>query len=73
MSQLLRAQTLFPLLATLTAIGASTYHLDRWSNFIYEENEARMDEIEGTLRGHIGLVFCVFWEVFACLVGGFKL
>lgn len=25
-------------------------------NFTYEEMEARMDEVEGTLRGHIGLI-----------------
>lgn len=25
-------------------------------NAVYEEMEARMDELEGTLRGHIGLI-----------------
>ncbi|THY42380.1 hypothetical protein D6C99_07467, partial [Aureobasidium pullulans] len=31
---------------------------DRRSHHIYnlEEHEARMDELEGTLRGHIGLI-----------------
>jgi hypothetical protein len=38
----------------LAAVGASTYHSYTWHNFNYEEHEARMDELEGTLRGHIG-------------------
>ncbi|KAL8776735.1 MAG: hypothetical protein Q9213_008154 [Squamulea squamosa] len=40
----------------LTAIAGSTYYLR--SHLIYnsEESEARSDEIEGTLRGHIGLI-----------------
>lgn len=45
---------LFALLTNLTAVGAATYHLRSWHHFNYEEHEARMDELEGTLRGHIG-------------------
>jgi hypothetical protein len=45
---------LFSLLTNLTAIGGATYHLQTWHKFNYEEHEARMDELEGTLRGHIG-------------------
>ena len=53
MAQLLQ-RPLIPLFTTLAAIGASAYHNDRWHNFNFEEHEARMDELEGTLRGHIG-------------------
>ncbi|KAK5461291.1 hypothetical protein LTS15_003354 [Exophiala xenobiotica] len=47
---------LFSLLTNLTAIGGATYYLQTWHKFNYEEHEARMDELEGTLRGHIGLI-----------------
>lgn len=40
----------------LTAISASTYHLRSHLVYNLEEQEARLDEIEGTLRGHIGLI-----------------
>lgn len=45
---------LLSLLTNLTAVGSATFYLHSWNKFIYEENEARMDEIEGTLRGHTG-------------------
>jgi hypothetical protein len=47
-------QPLFSTLCSLAAIGAATYHLDRWHAHNLTEHEARMDELEGTLRGHIG-------------------
>lgn len=47
---------LFSLAANLTAIAGATYHLRSWAAHNYKESEARMDELEGTLRGHIGLI-----------------
>ncbi|KXT10384.1 hypothetical protein AC579_1197 [Pseudocercospora musae] len=41
---------------TLTAIGASTYFLHSQVLTNLEEQEARFDELEGTMRGHIGLI-----------------
>jgi hypothetical protein len=43
-------------LANLFAIGGSTYYLQTHHVYNLEEHEARMDELEGTLRGHIGLI-----------------
>ncbi|KAF7845969.1 hypothetical protein BT93_L5775 [Corymbia citriodora subsp. variegata] len=43
-------------LANLFAIGGSTYMLRSHHIYNLEEHEARMDELEGTLRGHIGLI-----------------
>ncbi|KAI5210740.1 hypothetical protein E4T42_00796 [Aureobasidium subglaciale] len=43
-------------LANLFAIGGATYHLRTHHIYNLEEHEARMDELEGTLRGHIGLI-----------------
>ncbi|TKX27221.1 hypothetical protein C1H76_0515 [Elsinoe australis] len=43
-------------LANLFAIGGSTYWMRSWHVYNLEEHEARMDELEGTLRGHIGLI-----------------
>lgn len=43
-------------LANLFAIGGSTYILRDHHIYNLEEHEARMDELEGTLRGHIGLI-----------------
>ncbi|KAK5164992.1 hypothetical protein LTR04_001602 [Oleoguttula sp. CCFEE 6159] len=40
----------------LFAIGGSTYYLRSHHIHNLEEHEARMDELEGTLRGHIGLI-----------------
>ncbi|MCJ1340006.1 hypothetical protein MMC09_005300 [Bachmanniomyces sp. S44760] len=46
----------FSLFATLSAIGGSTYLLREHHVYNLEEHEARMDELEGTLRGHIGVI-----------------
>jgi hypothetical protein len=51
----------FNLLTNLTAIGGATYYLQTWHKFNYEEHEARMDELEGTLRGHIGYATDICW------------
>lgn len=40
----------------LTALGGSTYLLRSHHIYNLEEHEARMDELEGTLRGHIGVI-----------------
>lgn len=47
---------LFLLGANLSAIAGSTYLLRAHHIYNLEEHEARMDELEGTLRGHIGLI-----------------
>lgn len=41
---------------TLSAITTSTFYLRSHHIYNLEEHEARMDELEGTLRGHIGLI-----------------
>lgn len=43
-------------LVNMLAIGGSTYLLRSHHIYNLEEHEARMDELEGTLRGHIGLI-----------------
>lgn len=43
-------------LANLTALGAMTVYFKSHHDYNLEEHEARMDELEGTLRGHIGLI-----------------
>ena len=50
-----RLPTILPTLS-LFAIGASTYYIRTLADRNLEEQEARLDEIEGTLRGHIGLI-----------------
>lgn len=40
----------------LSAIAGSTYLLRAHHVYNLEEHEARMDELEGTLRGHIGVI-----------------
>ncbi|KAF2430791.1 hypothetical protein EJ08DRAFT_560848, partial [Tothia fuscella] len=40
----------------LAAIAGSTFYLRGHLIHNYTESEARLDEIEGTLRGHIGLI-----------------
>lgn len=47
---------LFSLGANLAALGGATYSLHSFQTTHLEENEARMDELEGTLRGHIGYI-----------------
>jgi hypothetical protein len=54
--KLLRPKTLIPTTLNLLAIGSSTYYLRSKIAYNLEEQEARLDEIEGTLRGHIGLI-----------------
>ena len=44
--------------ANLSAIAGATYVLRSHHIYNLEEHEARMDELEGTLRGHIGLIGC---------------
>ena len=56
MSSALRSPTFLMGLANLFAIGSSTYIIRSQQLTHLEENEARMDELEGTLRGHIGLI-----------------
>jgi hypothetical protein len=55
MSTLLKPKNLLPIF-NLFAIGGSTYYLQSRIAYNLEEQEARLDEIEGTLRGHIGLI-----------------
>lgn len=52
---ILRPTTLLPTL-NLFAIASSTLYLRSRIDRNLEEQEARLDEIEGTLRGHIGLI-----------------
>ena len=40
----------------LSALVGSTYWLRSHHIYNLEGHEARMDELEGTLRGHIGLI-----------------
>ena len=40
----------------LSAIGGTTYLLRSHHIYNLEEHEARTDELEGTLRGHIGVI-----------------
>ena len=40
----------------LAATAGATYHLRSHHIYNLEEHEARMDELEGTLRGHIGYI-----------------
>lgn len=44
------------LATTLTAIGGTAYLTRKQLDYNLEEQEARFDEVEGTLRGHIGLI-----------------
>ena len=41
---------------TVAGILGSTVYLRQGVDRDYEESEARMDELEGTLRGHVGLI-----------------
>jgi hypothetical protein len=47
---------LLPTALNLIAITTSTLYLRSHHIHNLEEQEARLDEIEGTLRGHIGLI-----------------
>jgi len=41
---------------TLASLGGMTYYFKSHHDYNLQEHEARMDELEGTLRGHIGLI-----------------
>jgi hypothetical protein len=56
MNSFFKAKHLVPASLNLLAIGGSTYYLRSKIAYNLEEQEARLDEIEGTLRGHIGLI-----------------
>lgn len=58
MSSFLRSPSLTNILglANLTALGAVTMYFKSHHDNNLEQHEARMDELEGTLRGHIGLI-----------------
>lgn len=58
MSFLLRNAVLTNVLgvANLAALAAATMYLKSHDESNLAQHEARMDELEGTLRGHIGLV-----------------
>jgi hypothetical protein len=56
MAFLHKPSLLAPLLGNLLAIASSTYYLHTRLDYNLQEQEARLDEIEGTLRGHIGLI-----------------
>jgi Tfp pilus assembly protein PilW len=56
MSFLQKPNVFFPLLGNILAIASSTYYLHTRLNYNLEEQQARLDEIEGTLRGHMGLI-----------------
>lgn len=53
---LLKPKVYLPLASNILAIGSATYYLQSKIDYNLEEQEARLDEIEGTLRGHIGLI-----------------
>ena len=42
--------------ANIGLTGYLMYDNQQKHNFTYEEMEARMDEVEGTLRGNIGMI-----------------
>jgi hypothetical protein len=56
MNSLFKAKRFLPISLNLLAVGGSTYYLQSKIAYNLEEQEARLDEIEGTLRGHIGLI-----------------
>lgn len=56
MNSFLKTKRLLPISLNLLAISGSTYYLQSKIAYNLEEQEARLDEIEGTLRGHIGLI-----------------
>lgn len=56
LNALLKPKMLVPLAGNVVAITSATYYLQSKLNYNLEEQEARLDEIEGTLRGHIGLI-----------------
>lgn len=51
-----RSPTALLQLANLAALGGMTAYFKNHHDYNLQEHEARMDELEGTLRGHIGLI-----------------
>lgn len=56
LNTILKPKVFVPLAGNILAIGSATYYVRQKIDYILEEQEARLDEIEGTLRGHIGLI-----------------
>jgi hypothetical protein len=52
----LRSPAVLLQLLNLTALGGMTLYFKSHHDYNLQEHEARMDELEGTLRGHIGLI-----------------
>ena len=52
----LRSPTAILQMLNLAAIGSATLYFKSHHEYNLQEHEARMDELEGTLRGHIGLI-----------------
>jgi hypothetical protein len=52
----LRSPTALLQLVTLGSLGSMTLYFKSHHDYNLQEHEARMDELEGTLRGHIGLI-----------------
>lgn len=40
----------------LAAITGNAFYFRSWLQHNHEENEARMDELEGTFRAHVGII-----------------
>lgn len=53
-----RSPTMLSLLqvTNLATLGGMTLYFKSHHDYNLQEHEARMDELEGTLRGHIGLI-----------------
>lgn len=56
MAQVARNPAALLSLLNLAAVCGSAVYLRSWLLHNHEENEARMDEIEGTFRAHIGII-----------------
>lgn len=52
----LRSPTALLQMVNLAALGGMTMYFKSHHDYNLQEHEARMDELEGTLRGHIGLI-----------------
>ena len=51
-----RSPTALLQFVNLAALGGVTMYFKSHHDYNLQEHEARMDELEGTLRGHIGLI-----------------
>lgn len=51
-----RSPTALLQMANLAGLAGVTYYFKGHHDYNLQEHEARMDELEGTLRGHIGLI-----------------